>query len=76
MNRNELRRQTCIIIRKNGEFLVGNVMGTSELRWSIYAFEAWRTRDREKARRVARITGGILVLFNPVTGRTKVMGSE
>ena len=76
MKRDELRRKTCIIIRKNGEFLVGNVMGTRELRWSIYAFEAWRTRDREQARRVARITGGILVLFNPVTGKTKVMGPE
>jgi len=73
MKRDELRRQTCIIIRKDGEYLVGTVLYSRDLRWSHSAFDAWRTRDREAARRVARITGGVLVLFNPIIGKTRDM---
>ena len=69
----DLRLYTCIIIRKNGEYLVGRVLGSSELRWSISPFDAWRTRDREKARTVARKTGGITILFNPVIGKTQIL---
>ena len=73
MKRDELRRQTCIIIRKDGEYLVGTVLYSRDLRWSHSAFDAWRTRDREAARRVARITGGVLVLLNPIIGKTRDM---
>ena len=73
MKRDETRRQTCIIIRKGGEYLVGTVLYSRDLRWSYSAFDAWRTRDREAARMVARITGGELVLFNPIIGKTGEM---
>ena len=73
MKRDELRRQTCLIIRKDGEYLVGTILYSRELRWSGSAFDAWRTRDREAARRIARITGGELVLFNPIIGKTRDM---
>ena len=73
--KDDIRRQTCIIIRKNGEYLVGHIMGTRELRWSIYAHEAWHTRDREQAEDVAKKVGGILVLFNPIVRQTKVIGA-
>ena len=69
----DMRRKTCIIIRKHGEYLVGTVLYSSDLRWSGYKYDAWRTRDREKARRIARATGGVMVLFNPIIGKTRVM---
>ena len=73
MNRDEIRRKTCIIIRKDGDYLVGTILYSRDLRWSYSAFDAWRTRDREAARRVARVVGGALVLFNPIIGKTGEM---
>ena len=73
MKREALRRETCIIIRKDGEYLVGTILYSRDLRWSYSAFDAWRTRDREAARRVARVVGGVLVLFNPIIGKTGEM---
>ena len=73
MKREALRRETCIIIRKDGEYLVGTILYSRDLRWSYSAFDAWRTRDREAARRVARVVGGVLVLFNPIIGKTREM---
>ncbi len=69
----DVREQTCLIIRKNGEYLVGRILGSRDLRWSIYATEAWRTRNREKARKVARRTGGTVMLFNPVVRQMRVL---
>ena len=71
MNRDELRKQTCIIIQKDGEYLVGAIIYSSDLRWGHSVFDAWRTRDREEARRIARITGGMMMLFNPIIGKTR-----
>ena len=71
--KNEIRRQTALIIRKNGEYLVGRQIFDGPLRWSIDKYDAYRTRDREKARRIARATGGIVMLFNPIIGKEKVL---
>ena len=71
----DIRSKTCIVIRKNGEYLVGYIVFTEELRWSESPYDAWKTRNIEKARRVARRTGGIMVLFNPIVNQTKVMGT-
>ena len=46
-----------------------------ELRWSQYVYDAYRTRDKEKADRLARRVGGVKVLFNPVAGQVKVIGA-
>ena len=70
-----IREKTCIIIRKNGEYMVGRVIFTGELRWSESQYNAWRTRDREKARRVAGKTGGVMVLFNPIVNQMTVRGT-
>lgn len=70
-----IRKLTCVIIRKNGEYLVGRIMGTKDLRWSIYAHEAWRTRDRVLAAKIAQKTGGIMCLYNPAVGDIKVIGA-
>ena len=75
MNRNSLRKQTCIIIRKDGEYLVGTILYSRDLRWTYSVFDAWRTRDREAARRIARIVGGVQVLFNPIIGKTREMSA-
>ena len=68
-----LRRQTCLIIRQDGEYLVGTILYSRDLRWTYSVFDAWRTRDRDAARRIARITGGVPVLFNPIIGKTRMI---
>ena len=72
---NDIRKETCIIIRKHGNYLGGKKMMSDELKWTWSRYEAWRTRDREKAERVARATGGIMVLFNPIINEIKVLGA-
>ena len=69
----DIREQTCIIILKDGYYLQGKKWMDDGLLWTWSAYDTWRTRDREAARRVARITGGVMVLFNPVVGEKKVM---
>ena len=46
---------------------------SDDMRWSWSAFDAWKTRDIEDARDVARETGGIMVLFNPIVNKKKVI---
>jgi hypothetical protein len=67
----DIRRQTSLIIRKNGEYLVGRVIYSEELRWSGSPWDAWRTRIRAKARSVRDKVGGEIMLWNPVTGQMK-----
>ena len=71
--RDDIRKKTCLIIRRNGEYLAGRILGSKDLRWSIYAHEAWRTRDRDKAEEIARRTGGIVMLFNPIVRQMRVL---
>lgn len=73
MNRDAIRRKTCIIIRKGNEFLVGTILWSTDLRWSRSPYDAWSTRDRGDAERVARAVGGEMVLFNPIVNRKKVL---
>ena len=71
----DIRKKTCIIIRKNGEYLVGGIVFSNDLRWSNNQYDAWRTRDREAAEKVARKVGGVMVLFNPIVNQKKVIGA-
>ena len=71
--KDDIRKQTCLIIRKNGEYLVGRIVFSNELRWSIYAHEAYRTRSRREARKLALKTGGTVMLFNPIVRTMKVL---
>ena len=73
LKKNNIRTKTCIIIRKHGQYLRGRDMLTGRIVWTWSAYEAWRTRDEDKARDVARETGGIMVLFNPIVNQKKVM---
>jgi len=73
--KDDIRRKTCIVIRKNGEYLVGYIVFTDELRWSDSPYDAWKTRNKEKAAEVARKVGGVMVLFNPIVNQKKVIGA-
>lgn len=66
-----IRLQTSLIVRKGNEFLVGTILYSTDLRWSLSPWDAWGTRDPEKAENVARVTGGDLWLFNPVAGQLR-----
>lgn len=69
----DIRKKTCILIRKNGNYLVGRILWSRDLRWSNNRYDAWTTRSREDAEKMARRTGGIMVLFNPVIGQEKII---
>ena len=71
-----IRKQTCLIIRRGSEYLVGTILYSTDLRWSRSPWDAWRTRDREQAERIAKVTGGDLWLFNPVAGQLKEVQHE
>ena len=69
----DIRQATCIIIRKDGEYLVGTICYSKELRWSGSPYDAWRTRKKEDAKRVAGKVGGEMVLFNPIVRQMKAI---
>lgn len=71
----DIREKTCIIIRKNRLFLQGKECFTNDPKWTQYRYQAWRTRNRQKAERIARIVGGVMVLYNPIADQTKVIGA-
>ena len=71
--KDELRKHTFIIIRKNGEYLAGRVFYSKQLRWTIYAHEAAKTRKKELAEKVARRVGGIMMLYNDITRDIRVL---
>jgi hypothetical protein len=73
MTRDELRRHTVLIIRKNRKYLVGKILYSDELRWSTSQYDAWQTRNTDAARRVADAVGGEIVLFNPIVNQLKFM---
>ena len=71
----DIRKETCVIIRKNKQFLQGKEWITGRPLWSPYTYDAWRTRDMKQAEDVAKKVGGIMVLFNPVARQMKVLGA-
>lgn len=64
-----IRKATCIIVEKDGEFLVA--VSELGLRWSISPYDAWSTRDKMTAFKVAWRVRGRLFLFNPIVGQLK-----
>ena len=71
--KDDVRRATRLIIRKNGEYMVGRILYSRELRWSTSPNDAWWTRDMEKAEDMARKLGGIVVMYNPVVNQIRVL---
>ena len=66
-----IRLATVLIVRRGTEFLVGRIPYSLEYRWSRSPYDAWGTREREDARKVARRTGGDLWLWNPISGQLR-----
>ena len=71
-NRNRyIRQATVLIVRRGTEFLVGRIPYSLEFRWSSSPYDAWGTRDRGSAQKVAKMLGGDIWLFNPVVGQLR-----
>lgn len=68
-----IRKHTFCIIRKNGEYIAGRKLWGDGIRWSIYAHEAAKTRNRATAEEIARKIGGIVLLYNDITREIKVL---
>lgn len=68
-----IRQYTRAIIRKNSMYLQCKSSISGELVWSTSPFDAWWTRNADVARNVARKTGGVAMLFNPVIGKVEVL---
>ena len=66
-----IRKCTGIIIEKDGEYLVGTILFSKDLRWSQSPWDAWITRKRENAGKVAEKVSGRQMLFNPVAGQLR-----
>lgn len=74
MNRDEIRKQTGLIIEKDGEFLIG--YNGLFLRWGISPSDAWKTRDIDAAKMVSEKFGGQIMLFNPVVRQLRKYREE
>ena len=67
----DIRLKTGMIIRRGCEYLVARQIGTRKLIWSQSPWDAWITRRKEDAERIAHATGGDVMLFNPVAGQIR-----
>lgn len=63
--------QDVFVIRRGMQFLIGTETHLDgEKRypvWGQYKYDAWRTKNIFVARRIARILGANVKIFNPVT---------
>lgn len=71
MNRNEMKKHTYLVIEKDGEYLTGYGTFMGIVGWDKHLSNAWKTRDKDEALRVAEKYGGTLKLFNTVLWRTQ-----
>ena len=68
----KLRRETVLILRKkDGDYLVGTILNSNKLRWSNSPWAAWRTREKQKAVKIAEKTGTEIFMFNPIVGQVR-----
>ena len=66
-----IRKRTFLIVCVGCEYLVGWNIVMNRPNFSTSPWDAWRTRDREIAGRVAERIGGKLILFNPVAAQIR-----
>ena len=74
--KDDIRKHTFIIIRKDGEYVASRMMRRKYIRMTIYAHEAAKTRDRALAEKVARAIGGTMMLYNDITLDIREMRKE
>ena len=67
----DIREKTVLIIKKGGKYLVGTILYSTDLRWSLSPWDAWATRTRENAEAVAEKVDGTVMLFNPIVGQIR-----
>ena len=67
----DIHTRTFLILRKNRLYLVGYDALVHKPKWSQDCYDAWRTKDVEKARKVAAKTGADILLFNPLLSQIK-----
>ena len=72
----DIREKTGIIIEKDGEYLVGVIVLNGQLRWSQSPWDAWITRRRDHAKKVAEKVNGTRDLFNPISGELRKYGGK
>ena len=70
-SRRYIRLATVLIVRRGTEFLVARIPYSMEFRWSRSPYDAWGTREWKSAKKIAKIMGGDIWLFNPVTGELR-----
>ena len=75
-SRRYIRQATVLIVRRGAEYLVGRIPYSLEFRWSRSPYDAWRTRSRESADKVAGLTGGDKWLFNPIVGQLREVRND
>ena len=69
----DIRIKTVLIVEDDGWYLSRIEILTGREVWSRELSEAWRTRDRNKAKAVAEEYGGRLMLFNPIIWEVKAL---
>ena len=69
----DIRLCTGIIIEKDGQFLVGISILTKELVWHESPYDAWMTREKDKAYMVSEKVCGKRYLFNPIVNQLREM---
>lgn len=67
----DIRRKTCLVIRKDGEFLGCRILFTKDRKWSTSPYDAATTRKIEIAQKAAAKYGGEIMLFNPIVGQLR-----
>ena len=71
MKSDEIRKQTVLVVWRDGSYLSRKEMLTGRIVWDPHLSSAWKTRNREKAMETAEKYGGELLLFNPITWEVK-----
>ena len=67
----DVREKTVLIVRRGDEYLVGTICFSTDLKWSKSKYDAWTTRRREDAERVASVVKGTVMLFNPIVNQIR-----
>lgn len=71
MTKDILKKATCLVIAKDGEYLsrIGTMFWL--MVWNVHLSNAWTTRNLAEATRKADEFGGTLMLFNPIIWRVE-----
>lgn len=69
----DIRLLTRCVVKKDGKFLQCVSIFRGEILWSDSPWDAWQTRQKDDAYKVAWKVGGSVHLFNPGVGKTVEM---